>query len=356
MDINEFIHDWFSDSPYIKVHTSGSTGAPKEMHVEKSRMQTSAQMTCQFLGLHQGDHALLCMPVDYIAGKMMVVRSVVHKLVLTCVKPSINPLKSFCPNADSPLTESWSFTAEATYKHQGGVCQSAPAFQFAAMVPAQVSATLENEEESALFRKISNVIIGGGSIDAKLEEKLKDMPNAIWSTYGMTETLSHIAMRRISGRDPSLWYTPMRGVSVSLSADNTLVINAPSICPSVLQTNDIAEMNCHGQFRIIGRKDNIINSGGIKIQIEEVENALRRSLPEVAFEHFAITSCPDERFGEVVVILLEKKELQHVFSEAISTLPRYWRPKKTVFVNSLPKTESGKPDRATAKRIVAEMN
>lgn len=355
MDIEEFLDEWYSDSPYIKVHTSGSTGKPKELSVEKSRMEASARMTCGFLGLRQTGKALLCMPLDYIAGKMMVVRSIVSGMPLVCVKPSMHPLKYFCEHTDDTLCEVMTFSS-------GGVrnrvsCPAAdvsPDFLFAAMVPSQVKASLDCPEEASVFRRISNMIIGGGHIDAALEDRLQNMSNAIWSTYGMTETLSHIAMRRVNGEHASCWYTPMDGVRVSLTAEHTLVIDAPLLCPSQLVTNDIAEINSHGRFRILGRKDNVINSGGVKIQIEEVESAIRAMLPDEMAEHFAITGCSDERFGEVVAMLTDSEDAVAVFSEALSALPSYWKPKKILYVSSLPQTISGKPDRAAARRIMSE--
>lgn len=295
------------------------------MLVEKERMANSARMTCDFLRLGKDDTALLCMPLDYIAGKMMVVRSIVSGMRLACVAPSSHPLadNDFAPD-------------------------------FVAMTPMQVAKTMENSVEMARFCNIRTVIIGGGSIDNALEERLRKCPNAVWSTYGMTETLSHIAMRRVSGPDASLWYTPLSNVHISLSADSTLVIDAPLLHDGTLHTNDIAEMNDEGQFRIIGRRDNTINTGGIKVQIEEVESLIRQLCPSTPF---IITSRPDPLFGETIVALLPENTdemAKNVFSEAVSSLPKYWKPKSIVFTEELPLTETGKPDRAKAKAIVTE--
>ena len=175
----EFLQEWFDSSDTVSVHTSGSTGTPKELRVEKRRMMASAMMTVDFLDLRRGDTALLCMPLQYIAGKMVVVRSLVAGLNLLPVTPSGHPLKD--------LTE-------------------APAF--AALIPMQVFNSLQVPAEAALLNDIRQLIIGGGSIDASLGETLRTFPHAVWSTYGMTETLSHIAMRRLSGSEASEWYTP----------------------------------------------------------------------------------------------------------------------------------------------------
>ncbi len=320
--MTDFISEWNSAQPTVKVRTSGSTGIPKEMLVEKRRMEASARMTCDFLGLTPADKALLCLPTDYIAGKMMVVRSLVSGMPLISVPPSSRPLAGLTQQPD-----------------------------FVAMTPMQVVNTLKSPDEMAVFCRIRNVIIGGSAIDSSLEQRLKTCPNAVWSTYGMTETLSHIALRRVSGKDSSLWYTPMQGVTVALSADSTLRIDAPLLYDGILLTTDIAEINSLGQFRILGRKDNVINSGGVKIQIEEVEARLK----EVLDFPFMITSSPDSLLGEAVTILLPKSfahSYNNVMSEVLTLLPQYWRPRKTLFLDSLPLTANGKPDRAAAKKLV----
>lgn len=322
MTLQEFLSEWNNGQEHLHVHTSGSTGVPKDIVVENKRMLASATMTCDALGLKPEDTALLCMPLDYIAGKMMVVRSIERHLNLIDIEPSSHPLKTF--------------TEGNLHIH------------FAAFVPLQVIKTLENNEERRVFESIDNVIIGGGAIDDHLERVLAEMPNNIYSTYGMTETLSHIALRRISGKEASLWYTPMHGVNVSLSDDSCLTINAPAVCPTILKTNDIAAINDKGQFRIIGRKDNTINTGGVKVQIEEVERLLRNE----GIENVLITSAPDSLYGETIVMLAEKNYYathSESINKAIATLPRYWRPKRIVPVDELPMTETGKPDRARAK-------
>lgn len=275
MTLNEFIADWHSPSPTLLVHTSGSTGKPKPMLVEKRRMEASARMTCRFLNLKEGDTALLCMPLQYIAGKMVVVRSLVCGLRLVEVEPCGHPLRGL---KEAPV--------------------------FAAMVPMQVYNSMAVEEECALLRQIKHLIIGGGAVNAEMAAALKTFPNAVWSTYGMTETLSHIALRRLSGPDASLWYEPFANVNVSTTNEGCLIINAPDVCASTLVTNDIAEIAPDGQhFRIRGRKDNVVCSGGIKMQIEEIEAKLQ----PVMDVPFIITKRPDAKFGETVVLLAEIK-------------------------------------------------
>ena len=336
MTLEDFLSEWNNGSDRVLVHTSGSTGKPKPMMVEKKRMLNSARITCDFLGLKPGDSALLCMSLDYIAGKMVVVRSIERRLHLISVSPSGHPLKDI--------------NEEIT---------------FAAMVPMQVYNTLQVPEERERLTHIRHLIIGGGAIDASLEKELQALPGniAIWSTYGMTETLSHIALRRINGAEASEWYQPFDSVKISQTDEGCLVIDAPLVCAETLVTNDIVEIESYIynkeeklRFRIKGRKDNVICSGGIKIQIEEVEALLKPHLEKP----FMIAKKKDEKFGEIAVLLTEDEDLKKVEAtirrllsgksddsnkSSESKSHKYWIPREFRYVEHLPLTETGKPKR-----------
>ena len=354
MTLEDFFSEWNNDSDRVLVHTSGSTGKPKPMMVEKKRMLNSARITCDFLGLKPGDSALLCMSLDYIAGKMVVVRSIERHLHLISVSPSGHPLK------DINLKD-------ANGKDINGE------ITFAAMVPMQVYNTLQVPEERERLTHVRHLIIGGGSIDASLEKELQSLPGniAIWSTYGMTETLSHIALRRINGDEASEWYQPFDSVKISQTEEGCLVIDAPLVCAETLVTNDIVEIEpyiynkvenhdevgIHNKveklrFRIKGRKDNVICSGGIKIQIEEVEALLKPHLEKP----FMIAKKKDEKFGEIAVLLTEDEDIKKVEATIRRLLSdekssdhknhKYWIPREYRYVEHLPLTETGKPKRS----------
>ena len=338
MTLEDFLSEWNNDSDRVLVHTSGSTGKPKPMMVEKKRMLNSARITCDFLGLKPGDSALLCMSLDYIAGKMVVVRSIERHLHLISVSPSGHPLK----DVNEEIT-------------------------FAAMVPMQVYNTLQVPEERERLSRIRHLIIGGGAIDAALEQELQSLPGdiAIWSTYGMTETLSHIALRRINGDEASEWYQPFDSVRISQTEEGCLVIDAPQVCAETLVTNDIVEIEPYIynkveklRFRIKGRKDNVICSGGIKIQIEEVETLLKPHLEKP----FMLAKKKDGKFGEIAVLLSEDEDIKRVEATVRRLLSdekssdesekssdhkkyKYWIPKEFRYVEHLPLTETGKPKR-----------
>ncbi len=346
MTLEDFLSEWNNDSDRVLVHTSGSTGKPKPMMVEKKRMLNSARITCDFLGLKPGDSALLCMSLDYIAGKMVVVRSIERHLHLISVSPSGHPLK----NIDLKDVNGKDVNGEIT---------------FAAMVPMQVYNTLQVPEERERLTHIRHLIIGGGAIDASLEKELQALPGniAIWSTYGMTETLSHIALRRINGAEASEWYQPFDSVKISQTEEGCLVIDAPLVCAETLVTNDIVEIESYiynkvekFRFRIKGRKDNVICSGGIKIQIEEVETLLKPHLEKP----FMIAKKKDEKFGEIAVLLTEDEDLKKVEAtirrllsgksddsnkSSESKSHKYWIPREYLHVDHLPLTETGKPKR-----------
>lgn len=387
VDVAKFLEEWFNSSNLLQVQTSGSTGTPKKLMVEKERMMNSACMTLSFLGLKAGDGALLCMPLAYIAGKMVVVRSLVGRLNLCVTEPSSNPMQAWYEQELS----------------QGKSTSDIVVPTFAAMIPMQVYNCVRDPLSDKLLRQVRELIIGGGAVDADLGSRLNDYPNHVWSTYGMTETLSHIALRRINQEsldkssassidksnteafaktEPSLvnehasdyeddgssWYEPFEGVKLSLSDKGGLVIDAQSVCAEPLITNDVVVFNEQGHFKVIGRLDNVINSGGVKVQIETVEKQLNAAIEDFAKAdaqsalvqlQCMITSKSDEKFGQIVVLLYTFKDgvkyelTDEQWSTLFSKLHRYHVPKLKIYVQSLPLTGTGKPDRASAKKIAA---
>lgn len=322
-DLYIFLEKWFDASPVITVHTSGSTGTPKELVVRKDRMMQSARLTCEFLNLQAGDTALLCMNLRYIGAMMVVVRSLVAGLNLIVRPASGHPLSDI----EEPL-------------------------RFAAMVPLQVYNTLRVPEEKERLEQTDILIIGGGAVDDTLEAEISALPTAVYSTYGMTETLSHIALRRLNGETASKHYYPFPSVELSLSVESALVVKAPLICGEVLQTNDIACLYPDGSFTIAGRKDNVINSGGIKIQAEEMEKRLRPFIPVP----FVVTSVPDPRLGQALTLLIAGQvDVRELESKLQMVLDAYHRPRHIFMTESIPQTENGKTDRAGCRILARQM-
>lgn len=316
-----FAEEWLNVSPTVSVHTSGSTGAPKPILVEKERMRASARMTLRYLRIPSGATALLCMPLRYIAGKMMVVRAFEGQLRLLRQTPSSTPDLTLYP----------------------------PVY-FLAVTPMQALNLLRDEKQRPLLLQVPRIIIGGGSISPELGEALQNCQGEVYSTYGMTETLSHIAMRRLNGPKQSEWYTLLEDVSISQSAEGCLVIHAPALCSEAITTHDVCELDSHGGFRILGRTDNIISSGGIKLSLE----ALEARLSALAVP-FMLTYVDDPLLGQALTLLysLDSTEADCLSEDEFKLqlgqmLEKYERPRHVLRVEALPITETGKPARSRA--------
>ena len=314
----QFLQDWFSDSETVSVQTSGSTGIPKVFEIEKKRMLNSAKMTCDFLGLKEGDTALLCLPVQYISGKMMLVRAIERKLKVIISEPSSTP--EISQNTD-----------------------------FCAMTPLQVQNSLDK------IHFIKNLIIGGAAVSENLKSQLTSSiqhpaSNKIYETYGMSETLSHIALKQISPVQEN-YFTIFNDVEISVDERNCLKIFAPKLNPEILQTNDIVELmhfdsaQCDKkQFKFLGRFDNVINSGGVKIFAEELESLVKKHIDR----DLVFLGKPDETLGEKIVLVIEDASTPLSMTEIKSKISnlkfpsKFHIPKEVLFLEKFPRAENGK--------------
>ena len=322
-DLARFLDEWDAPGDSVRVHTSGSTGDPRPWLAEKRRMAASALRTCEAVGLAPGMRSLLAMPLRYIGAKMVVVRALVRRMTLVPVEPCGNPCRRLAAPVD-----------------------------FACMTPMQAYESLRDPDTAEILRATGAILLGGGAVQPGLAAEIAAMPHPVWSTYGMTETLSHVALRPLNGPDADEWYRPLAGVRVSLSDAGTLLIDDPVTCSAPLRTNDLAEISPDGRFRIIGRLDNVISSGGVKVQVETAE----RLLAPAAAGDFCITSVPDDRLGEKVVLLCtDPSDRDQLGAAARDLLPRYWAPRLVLLVDGIPKTGTGKPARAEARRLAVRL-
>jgi len=318
----DFIKEWFSESKTVKIQSSGSTGIPKVFDIEKSKMLNSAEMTCDFLGLKEGNLALICLPIEYISGKMMVVRSILRKLKLKIVEPSTNPLENIVQEID-----------------------------FCAMTPLQVENSLDQ------LHLIKKLIIGGASVSETLKNKISqtlkfsNSPTQIFETYGMSETLSHIALKQIFPNQED-WFTVFDGVEVSLDERDCLRIFAPKLNSEVLQTNDLVEIKNENQFRFLGRIDNVINSAGAKIFPEELEKLIKQNIPNEA----VFLGLDDEKLGQKLVLIIEgeKSEAINQKLSSINYKKSFHKPKEIIFVEKIPRTSNGKVNRLELKKLISK--
>ncbi|WP_172280466.1 AMP-binding protein [Chryseobacterium sp. LAM-KRS1] len=302
-----FLEKWTSGSETVDVQTSGSTGAPKVFEIEKRKMMNSAVMTCNFLQLKEGYTALLCLPVEYISGKMMVVRSFERKMKLLVGEPSLQPLEEITAEID-----------------------------FCAMTPLQVENSLDK------LHLIKNLIIGGASVSESLKKRISHLNTNIFETYGMSETLSHIALKQLSPKAED-YFTAFEHVEISKDDRGCLRIFAPDVNSEVLQTNDLVEIKNYNQFRFLGRIDNVINSGGAKIFPEELEGLIKKEIAnEVVF-----LGLKDEILGQRLVLVIEGQRSEKLI-ERISQIPfekNFHKPKEIIFVDEVPRTPNGKVNR-----------
>ena len=315
-DIFQFILDWFSPSDYMELRTSGSTGKPKKIRLQKKHMKASARTTISFFDLKPKDKIWNCLPMHFIAGKMMVVRALVGGLDLYIVQPSSKP--DIFPNNVS----------------------------FTAMIPLQVSNLMKDDESRKSFSKIDKLIVGGSFISVDLVNQLRKIATQVWQTYGMTETITHIALRKINGNNKSDWYKTLPGVSVKLDNRGCLIISTEHLGVGNLITNDLAEINETGEFKIKGRVDNIIISGSIKFNPEEIESKLSGTISNDYF----IGGVNDNELGQKMVLFIEdegilKRKVFDLWEMIEGKLAKLEIPKEIFFVSSFNRTASGKIDR-----------
>lgn len=308
-DVRSFINEWNSGLDFIESKTSGSTGKPKAIRLLKKHMVASAQMTGEFLKLKANDSALLCMSTETIAGKMMIVRAIVLDLNLIVTDITSVPLKNSNRKID-----------------------------FAAMVPMQVEGSLN---ELPLINKL---IVGGGMISHYLWDAISESGVIAYQTFGMTETISHIAMRRISNELTN--YMTLPGVEIAVE-EGCLSINAPDLGVENLHTNDEVEIYEDSSFKWLGRKDFVINSGGIKIHPEVIEDKLEGLIQQ----SFFVIGLPDDTFGEKLILCIEG-DSSILKSELEACLDKYYIPKEVYCFNVFERTASGKINRLiTVERI-----
>ncbi len=322
MELYLFLNEWFSESTYILAQTSGSTGEPKTIELPKYIMRKSARRTIEYFNLQQTDTLLLSLPCRYIAGKMMVVRAIVGNINLTTVDPA---------------------TDFGFLDHQ--------MYSFGALVPNQVIKILELPSGEQKLQNIRNLLVGGSAISAKLESRLMLLNSRIVSTYGMTETASHIAIRELSGQLKSDLYHCLPGIWVSLQGNGCLQIHLPEF-DETLKTNDLAELQSSTSFRILGRSDSVIISGGIKYSPETIEKKLHKLI----LQPFVISSFPDMKLGERIVLVIEgnRSDTKELEERMHSILSPFERPKAIVFVQQFPLTESGKIKRRELMQIIQD--
>jgi O-succinylbenzoic acid--CoA ligase len=359
-EIHLFLNNWFSKEAFIIVHTSGSTGTPKPISLKKEYVLNSAKATGHYFNLPENTSALLCLPIQYIAGKLMLIRALTLGWALDVVETNSNPIESIHKNYD-----------------------------FSAMVPLQLENSLSN------IHLIKKLIVGGGVVSNSLQEKLQHISTEVFATYGMTETITHIAAKKLNGKSSLLrgktkqslnqnelkplekennnaylkesntnsennqqiasqksahkddFYEILPNVTIYKDDRNCLVIKAPKVSDEIIFTNDVVDLVSDTQFEWLGRFDNVINSGGVKLHPEKIEEKLAK----IISQRFFVIGVPNEKLGEKLVLIIEGNS--EVIRLEKANLSKFENPKEIFFINNFIETATGKIQR---KKTLAKIN
>lgn len=298
VDFANLILQWFSTDEYIELTTSGTTGPPKKIQLRKQAMINSARATGEFFNIQQGSKALLCMSTKFVGGKLMLIRALQLGWELDVVEPSSTPI-------------------EANNKY----------YDFVAMVPMQVSKSIND------LHNVGTLIIGGAKVNNALKEKLSHLPTKCFETYGMTETVTHIAAKSINDE----CFSVLPHASCSIDDRSCLIIEAPSVTDTLIITNDVVDLLDHKHFVWKGRIDNVINSGGVKLHPEQIEEKLAKKIPY----RFFVAPKEDDYFGNKLILVIEHKGYD-LPKDIFNDLGKYEIPKEIQFRECFIETASGK--------------
>lgn len=314
-EILGFIKSWKSGQSSFELNTSGSTGKPKTVHLTRQQMISSALRTKEALGLEDGCKALMCINPNFIGGKMMLVRALEFDWDLKVIAPSSNPTLK--------LTEM-------------------DTFDFAAMVPLQVESMLKSDQGIRILNQIKTIIVGGAPVSLSLRNQLQSLKTKFYNTYGMTETVSHIALMALNGEPASDQFHLLKGIEAAVDERGCLKIKADVTNKEWIQTNDLVDLRS-SKFKWLGRADFVVNSGGIKLHLDQ----LQQTIASLMNTEIALLKIKDQLLGESYMLVLKNYSAmseKEVLNFLKSRLPKYHSPKQVIFVQNIPMTNSGKID------------
>ncbi|ELR73246.1 O-succinylbenzoic acid--CoA ligase [Fulvivirga imtechensis AK7] len=316
-----FIKEWRSGAPDFKMYTSGSTGVPKLIKIKRSQMEASAKFTIRALSLQPGQNALVCLDTKYIAGKMMLVRALLNQMNIILREPSANPMLNLGVQPD-----------------------------FAALVPLQLEEAAANSATCDILNKMAAIIVGGAPVNISLEERLRHIKPPVYATYGMTETVSHIALKRLNGEKRSNYYEAFDEVILDTDERGCLAVTSVLTDYQTIITNDRVFLHDAHHFEWLGRIDNVINSGGIKVQSERVERAIEQLFNKFKITNrFFVTGMPDNKLGQRVTIVIESVkpigQARDLMSELQNMLDKFECPKGILYLPKFVETATGKVNR-----------
>ncbi|GAA4807833.1 AMP-binding protein [Litoribaculum gwangyangense] len=307
-ELGNFLLDWLDKKDFIIVKTSGSTGKPKKIKIKKEAMVNSAIATGDFFKLKPGNKALHCLPSNFIAGKMMLIRAIVLGLELDMVEPKAMV-----------------------------IINSKKSYHFCALTPMQLKNFSKN------LKRFKTIIVGGGRVSESIIESIQNINCNIYETFGMTETVSHIAVKKLNNFDATqtkTYFKTLPHITISLDDRSCLIIEAPFLSNKKIVTNDLVKLHSVTSFEWLGRYDNVINSGGIKLFPEQIEQKLQNKI----VNRFFITSIFDDTLGEKVILIVEGKT--DIDTKIFESLNNFEKPREVFYVSKFQETKSGKIQRA----------
>ncbi|MDU0372459.1 AMP-binding protein [Hymenobacter endophyticus] len=327
----DFVRQWLNGAQEFGLRTSGSTGQPQLIQMKRRQLEASARRTGDYFDLGPGDRMLVCLNCEFVGGLMMLVRGLERRMHLTIVEPHADPF---------------------------ALVPAAAEFDFTSFVPLQLRAVLAAGQASRLNR-LKGILVGGAAVEKSLEKEIQQLRVPVYVTYGMTETASHIALRRLNGPDVQPSYRVLPGIEVSQDTRGCLTVRADVTENHLVTTNDRIALAPDGRsFEWLGRADFVINTGGVKVQAEKVEQVLEVALTELNLGRRAfVAGRPDKRLGEQVTAFLEGPKLaaaqqEHLLQLLRQRLDKYEVPRELVAVPEFRTTASGKLDRLSTLRTV----
>lgn len=331
----QLVEKWQSQQEYFEIFTSGSTGQPKKIKLERNLIIESIKLTQKAFTLEPDDTLFCCLNAEYIAGMMMIFRALYLKTEILIIEPSSYPF------------ENESIRNFLTNKSI-----------FYAFVPLQMQTLLESENDLHLLNAAKAIIVGGAAVNQAITQKLQQISSPVYATYGMTETITHIAIQKLNGENQNGYFEALENVKLAVDENNCLKINAPTTKNEWIVTNDVVEIADSNKFKLIGRKDNIINSGGVKIQLEKVEAIIEEILvkEQLSLKRFFCWGVADEKLGQKLVIFAERnktvlesdilqKSLLFKQMQASSLLSKFEKPKDLIWLDKFKETSTAKIDK-----------
>lgn len=315
--IGNFVADWLDHNDFIKTNTSGSTGKPKTIKAKKQAMVNSAIATGDYFHISPGDKALLCLPLESIAGKMMLIRAMMLGLELDIVSPS-------------------KFPSFDNYK----------AYDFSAMIPTQLFNSIKRVDN------IKTIIVGGAPVPAHLLKSIQTIKPIVYETFGMTETVSHIAVKQLNHLEEDKTTSVFRilpNITINKDERDCLIISAPKLSNETIITNDVVRIINENEFEWLGRYDNVINSGSVKLYPESIEAKLQSDISQ----RFLIASETDKELGEKLILVVEGEKFDYSNS-VFNSLDKYEKPKEIICIPKFIETNSGKVQRKKTLELIVK--